>query len=112
MLNIAVETTALRAKVGLEDDSQDALLEAIAAEQIPAIEATLVGAYGPEVDLGVSEIVAAEYLDTVARAGGELQIGELRVGAAESSAALRARGEARLAPYRRDAGVVRAAGPR
>lgn len=107
-----VSTSVLRAKVGLEDDaSQDAALAAVAAEQIPAIEATLIGIYGPEVELGVVEIVAAEYLDQVARSTGEVQIEGLRIGV-ESSAALRARGEARLAPYRRDAGVVRTAGPR
>lgn len=110
-MSLTVSTLALRAKVGLEDDSQDSVLAALVAEQVPAIEATLAVVSGPEVELGVSEIVAAEYLDQVARSCGEVQIGELRVGV-ESSAALRARGEARLAPYRRDAGVVRAAGPR
>ncbi len=108
---MTVSTSSLRTKVGLEDSSQDAVLAALVAEQVPALEATLAVTSGPEVELGIMEIVAAEYLDQVARSCGEVQIGELKVGV-ESSAALRARGEARLAPYRRDAGVVRTAGPR
>lgn len=111
-MSVAVATATLRAKVGLEGDtSQDAVLEALVAEQTPAIEAMLIGIYGPEVDLGVTEIIAAEYLDQVSRSIGSVEIGELRIGA-ESSTELRARGEARLAPYRRDASVVRTAGPR
>ena len=101
----------MRAKAGLDDTSFDLAIALLVAEQIPALEATLEPPYGPEADLGATEVVAAELLDQLARATGEVQIGELRVGT-ESSAVLRAQGLARLAPYRRDRGAVRAAGPR
>lgn len=110
MLTFAAAT--LRAKAGLgDDDSHDAALAALAAEQTPVLEASLTTTEPPEVALGIAEIVAAEFLDQMARGLGECRIGELSAGA-PSSAELRARGEARLAPYRRDLRAVRAAGPR
>ena len=82
------------------------------AEQLPALESTLLGIVGPEANLGATELITAELLDQLAREGGAVRIGELQIGAEPSSAALRAQGAARLAPYRRDLGAVRAAGPR
>jgi hypothetical protein len=110
-LSLSVTTPRVRAKAGLTDTSFDTAIADLIAEQIPAIETTLIGVYGPEADLGATEIVAAELLDQLNRQGGEVQIGELHIGS-ESSAALREQGESRLAPYRRDAGAVRAIGPR
>ena len=109
---LLVTVAAVRAKAGLEGAAFDAAIADLIAEQIPALEATLVGIAGPEADLGATELVTAELIDQLARSGGAVQIGELRVGEEPSSAALRAQGAARLAPYRRDLGAVRAAGPR
>ena len=112
MLSLTVTRAAVRAKAGLEGTAFDAALDALIAEQLPALEATLIGVYGPEADLGATEIVAAEMLDQLTRSGGAVQIGDLHVGAETTASALRAQGLARLAPYRRDLGAVRAAGPR
>ena len=104
-------TARVRAKAGLTDTSFDTAIADLIAEQVPAIEATLISVYGPEADLGATEIVAAELLDQLNRQGGEVQIGELRIGG-ESSDSLRTQGSARLAPFRKDAGAVRTIGPR
>ncbi|RYG23750.1 hypothetical protein EON82_13025 [bacterium] len=110
-MSVTVTTARVRAKAGLTDTSFDTAIADLIAEQVPAIEATLIGVYGPEADLGATEIVAAELMDQLNRQGREVQIGELSIGV-ESSDALRAQGMARLAPYRKDAGAVRAIGPR
>lgn len=112
MLSLSVTTAAVRAKAGLDGSAFDDAIAALIAEQLPALEATLIGFSGPEANLGATELVTAELLDQLARSGGEVQIGELRVGEEPSSTALRAQGLSRLAPYRRDLGAVRAAGPR
>ena len=105
---ITAARIADRARIG---DPEDATLTAIVADVVPALQATLYeGAAGPEVELGVSEIVTAEYFEAVAR-DGSLTIEGLRIEAPDV-AALRARGEARLAPYLRDTRIVRSAGPR
>ena len=104
-------TARVRAKAGLTDTSFDPAIDDLIAEQVPAIEATLIGVYGPEADLGATEIVAAELLDQLNRQGGEVQIADLKIGG-ESSDGLRNQGWSRLAPYRKDAGAVRAVGPR
>ena len=103
---------AVRAKAGLDGTAFDSAITDLIAEQIPALEATLVGIVGPEADLGATELVTAELLDQLARSGGEARIGELQIGPEPSSVALRAQGAARLMPYRRDLGTVRTAGPR
>lgn len=110
-MSLSVTTARARAKAGLTDTSFDNMIADLIAEQVPALEATLIGVYGPEADLGATEIVAAELLDQLNRQGGEVQILDLKVGG-ESSEALRSQGLARLAPYQRDAGAVRAIGPR
>lgn len=110
-MSLSVTTTRVRAKAGLTDTSFDTQIADLIAEQVPAIEATLIGVYGPEADLGATELVAAELLDQLNRQDGEVQVGELHIGG-ESTNELRAQGMARLAPYRKDAGAVRTIGPR
>lgn len=102
---------AVRAKAGIADGSYDGAIDALIAEQLPALEATLIGPYGPEANLGATEIVTAELLDQIDRAEGGVQIGDVK-DESLSSAGLRSQGWARLAPHRRDVGAVRAAGPR
>ena len=110
MLSEAITAARVADRAGI-GDAEDATLAAVVASVVPAIGATLHdGASGPEVELGVSEIVTAEYFEAVAR-DGSLTIDGLRIEAPDV-VALRARGEARLAPYLRDARIVRAAGPR
>ena len=111
-MSLTVTRAAVRAKAGLDGTAFDDAIDALLAEQIPALAATLVGPTGAEADLGATEIAAAEMLDQLSRSGGAVQIGDLHVGGETTAAALRAQGLARLAPYQRDLGAVRAAGPR
>lgn len=111
MLSLIVSVGAVRTKAGLSDATYDAAIVTVIAEQVPALEAVLVGTLGPEANLGATEIVTAEILDQIDRAEGGVTLEGLRSEVA-STAALRAQGWARLAPYGRDLGRVRAAGPR
>lgn len=111
MLSLTVTVAAVRAKAGLADASYDAAITALIAEQVPALQATLVPVVAAEADLGATEVVTAEFLDQIGRAEGGIEIAGLRSETVEG-AVLRAQGLARLAPYRLDLGAVRAAGPR
>ena len=111
MLSLVVTVAAVRAKAGLTDASYDAAIAALIAEQVPALLATLAPVSSPDADLGATEVVTAELLDGIDRAEGGVVLDGLR-SEIPSTDGLRARGLARLAPYRLDGGKVRAAGPR
>lgn len=104
-----VATDRVRERCGLADNSQDPRINTLVGEMVPALRRLLVPSavedetLHPLLNLGATELVAAEMLGILAREAGErdvIVLGDLKIEPRpDDGATLRALGERRLAPF-------------